>query len=110
MWRCVSTANIWPGPTNPAGWMKLPSGEGGAEYCAPGLPRGAYDAPKRLAACCRVIRLTTHVAIPDAMAAAANPTDPAAPPPPPVNVAVNRTSGMPSVCANSDVSPPRPIE
>ena len=33
---------------SPAGWMKLPSGDGGAEYCAPGLPRGAYDAPNRL--------------------------------------------------------------
>ena len=77
--------------------MKLPSGDGGAEYCAPGLPRGAYDAPNRLTACWSVMRLTTHSAMPDEIAAAARPTDPAAPPPPPVSVAVKRTSGIPIV-------------
>ncbi len=106
MCRCASTANIWPGPINPDGWMNAPSGDGGAEYTAPGVPRGANDAPKRLAACCSVITETTHSAIPLTIAADASPTDPAAPPPPPVSIAVNRTSGTPSHWANSDVSKP----
>ena len=110
MCRCASTANIWPGPINPDGWMKLASGVGRAWYCPTALPGsgGANDAPNRFAACCSDIRLTTQVAMPDAIAAAASPTEPAAPPPPPVSIAVKRTSGMPSVCANSDVSPPSP--
>ena len=76
-------------------------------YAAPRrCPRGANDAPNRLAACCSVITDTTHSAMPLTIAAAASPTDPAAPPPPPVSIAVNRTSGTPSHCANSDVSKP----
>ena len=111
MCRWASTANIWPGPTRPAGWMKLPSGVGGAAYCAPEARFfGANDAPNRLTACWSDMRLTTHVAMPDAMAAAARPTDPAAPPPPPVSMAVKRTSGIPITCAKSEVSPPRPNE
>ena len=39
---------------------------------------------------------TTTSAWPDVMAAAANPSDPAAPPPPEVNVAAKRISGTPS--------------
>ena len=70
------------------------------------MPRGANDAPKRLAACCSVITDTTHSAMPLTIAADASPTEPAAPPPPPVSIAVNRTSGTPSHCANSDVSKP----
>ncbi len=110
MCRCARTANICPGPIKPAGWMKFPSGVGGAEYCAPGFPLGAKDAPKRLTDCCSDMRLTTHSAIPDATAAAASPTEPAAPPPPPVSIAVKRTSGMPITCANNEVSPPSPNE
>ena len=65
MCRWASTANIWPGAIRPDGWMKLPSGDGGALYVAAGaLPRGAYDAPNRLPACCSVITDTTHSAMP----------------------------------------------
>src|SRR5262249_24307399 len=109
MCRFASTANIWPGPINPDGDVKSFSGDGGALYCAPGLPRGPYDTPKRLTACCSVMRLTTHVAMPAVIAAAARTTEPSDPPPPPVSVAVKRTSGMPITCANNDVSPPRPM-
>src|SRR4029079_19059500 len=79
MCRFASTANIWPGPIKPDGDVKSFSGDGGALYCAPGLPRGPYDTPKRLTACCRVMRLTTVVAMPAVIAAAARPTQPADP-------------------------------
>src|SRR3954462_4071844 len=115
MCRCASTANIWPGPMRPEGWMKLPSGDGGALYTAPGLPLGANDAPNRLAGCCHVITDTPPPALPATpppnppprpppapSPPEATPPEPAAPPPPPVSIAVNFPSGTPSHCANND--------
>ena len=49
---------------------------------------------------------TTHSAMPETMAAAASPMDPADPPPPPASSPVNRISGTPSHWARSEVSKP----
>ena len=48
---------------SPDGWMKLPSGDGGAVYVAPGVP-GANDAPNWLPGSRSVITETTHSAMP----------------------------------------------
>src|SRR2546421_4375883 len=53
--------------------------------------------PRRRLDCWRVISVTHTSACPDVIAAAAKPSDPAAPPPPDVSVAANRTSGTPRI-------------
>jgi hypothetical protein len=70
----------------------------------PGAPPHTAVPPSRRLACCRVISVTHTSAWPETIAAAARPSEPAAPPPPEVRVAANRTSGTPrtdATCAGS---------